>query len=1391
MSSRFPPTSSDSRYPPRDRTPPRFVDRRPSGPYNGPPPPRNSDGPYRPSDSHNYPGPARDVPREAPRGPKAAPDGPRSSGFAPRGRGFAGRGDARDLREPHFSRRDGDRDWPRRDNFDNRDRRPSSPGRNRSRSPPVRDFRDSRDGQPRDLDLSRVRRNSRDGPLSATSSVSDAPPSAGFFARGGFRGRGRGDWEPRGRGRGAFVDDRDRFPPRSRSRDRIWDRDVRDESARDREREPLRREDEKRYPKEDWDRDFDRYRKEPPPYRPESRNSVGSHTRPSTPHSQSLGPSNTSTNDRSTSKPVLPASDTGRRASATLPAPSLDQAPKDESRPYQGSFRPEAPRSYNAPQTPSSPPQAPQVPAFGSIAYRAVSSTQPTTQHSRDEPPSSAPARFEITDPIKVAPKAPKAELNLIQPPTGPKAGSPFARRPPINSVVSPGRNHEAQHDTRAAAPSGNVGASSPSTTRFGTSQRLPTSHHGQQIPAAPAAQMAQKAVPRQMLPSASRPIYGSPPGAQNQSNAEPPGRPTHNETHAGSFGSSASTEPPIRAIPRGPRTVQPRPVQPSIRAPMAPRGQLPRGNTWVNPKFRPSIMNTVPPTANSVLPVKRDHTGEERAARLHGVLPDQEPRSSHHDEAKNTTLVEKAEKAERAGEPRTKDGSAHNSPAPESGQQASVEQTDLNDMASTAAGIVDEEENEQADAGTDEDDGMDLDEEDFEDAERRFSREMRTLHAKRPATPRHHAELLSLLEELDALASAAEDLKNGLVPERTEPEKRPTAHASLGLPSPDTEEAHTTRGDANGDLTADDTNASESSTLDVENLPYLVSGPPTPLSEISVIQESRAHHDQVRSLILDYLAGKQEQTSAEYEEMRQQYARLYKPWKLKVEALDEEKRLLEEATMATPSPAPESLVTTPLPMVESRRGGRIVTSEYDFQRVLEMSKKETAEAEEIRERQAQESEAFPDMRKEAVIPDMLSASEAKRAMYEDTNHLISTQRSLAAFSFVPLPDDFTLEEHRLFTESYMVHEKKWGHIAQCIPGRDYQDCIRHYYWTKKDSNYKGQLAKRNGKKGRKPGAPRGAQGRPKSNALMSDLGGRGQMYDGIAFDIPQVAVTETGRPRRGAAPTFGNNADKSDNDAVTPAPTPGRRGAGRGESSGDGNGEKPAPRRTRGGQPKEKGARRGRVIAAAPGPSPSKKEQDNTRGKSKEPKLEDAQRIKEMEDAELLTSLHNSQSSSSLAPPIAYTETWSAPPGSSIGPLDFRPSPLQPSIQQLQPQMAPEPPVQPQQQHPQPRGPGTGTSSYWSVPEQTDFAKLVAHYGTDWHQIASILKTKTHIMVHFYPLKCRETLRSTLMLTMTRSRTISIVKSKMVSSNLVFWPIRSTRGLGVANKWVIPLNQL
>ena len=1317
MSSRFPPTSSDSRYPPRDHSPSGSLDRRTSAAYNGPSSSRNSELPYRGNASHCHSSQGRDVLREAPRGPKATLDTSRVGGSASRGRGYAGRGDSRDTRDVSFQRRDDNREWPRRESFENRDRRPSPVVRNRSRTPPARDYREPRELPLGHLDLSRVQRGSRDGPLSASSTASEVAVPAGFYGRVGHRGRGRGDRELRGRGRGNFSGDRDTMRTRSRSRERTLDRESREERPRELDRELGRRDDEKRYLKKDWERDSDRFRRDTPPPRPGSRTSSGSHTRPSTPHSMSMPPSSLSYVERSTFKSNAPIIEGTRRPSTA--SIGIENHLREDNRSYQAVSRADSSRPLTGIDSPFSLPRPTQAPVFGSMTYKASLIGQTAGNHlpsNRDEPPSSAPARFNITDPIRAAPKAPKAELAQAQPPTGPKGGLSYARRPQPGTALSPARIYDSHNDARPPSQGGIGNVSNVAIGRYGAPQRQAVSQQTfAQPPSLPATQVVWSANSRTMIQNANRSGHPEPSTTPNNTAFEQTSRFSHADLQSNAPSASAIALSPVR-VPRGPRAN----TQPSIRAPMGPRlGH----NTWVNPNWRPSIMNPVPPTDVASAPSKRDDTREERSS---SRLLEQPTKQSPHDTSKLRTEQPQSkvdrQQVDLSGfeEPeKTHFKGKHSTSPPVPVWPCAVLPVD-----DVIQGVPN-----QPSSGSEEDDGMNLDEDDFKEAEKNHTREVQKLNSKRPSTPRHHTELLPLLNELDALASAAEDLANGLI---SKFDDRTEGDLLLGLPSPESEDVDQMQPDT-ADIGKKQRYGSAESPAPSENLPFLVSGPPTPLSEVSIIRKGCINHERIKDQLFEFMSEKQSQTSSEYKELRAEYGRLYKDWKLGVEALDQEKKLQDEATGATPSPVPtEAPSLVPVPVIETRRAGRATynMSELDVLRVMEISKKETAEAEELRERQAQKNTSFADLQREAVVPDMLNPLDMKVTIFEDANHLIPTRKALEALAFSEPTRKLTEEEHVTFDYLYMSTPKKWGLIAEAFPKYDYQDIIKHYYITKHDpeiGKYKDKL-KKISERGRPVarGRAKGLRGKP--TAMM----GRGvAAFDGPGTDIASPPRTQAGRPRRTAAPTFGEREALSENDPTTTVPTPARRGGGsnRIDTGGDATSDRPPIKRTRTTQRSDKGTKRPKapLLAAAPGPSPSRKEMETnrSRSKSKEPKVEEQLQPLDMEEPQVL-----------LLPDVPQAPVqgiWSNGPRASNAPaiVETNHAPPQPVPTGIVQQQLLQQQQQQQQfsQESHGRAPQQ-TTSYWSVPDQQDFVRLVEFYGTDWQQISQTLKTKTHTMV-------------------------------------------------------------
>lgn len=1334
--------TSESRYPPRDRSPSRFVEKRStvtnsagllaaritdpalrqnqSGPlaarvsdphrsiYNSAG--RVTDTPHRQNDVHAYSGANREPQREPPRGPKALLEGQRATGYGARGRGFAGRGDGRDrefreLRDAPNPRRGMERDWIRRGRMDSRDSRTSLTGRNRSRSPVPRDFRELRESVPRETDNPRARRDSRDGPLSATSSVSEIPSATNFSNPNNFRERGRVDSEY-AKLRGSYPEERDGFRNRSRSRERPWEKKSRDE------REPQileynRRDDDARRDREEREREADRYRRDLPVFRSDSRNSNRTQLTPSTPVSTSAISLYQANAERATQSVHEPNAEPSRKLSGSIATANSTIGNRDNER-NDTLFRAERERQVQP--TASPPPQAPQVPAFGSIAYRAPPVGQVATDPKdrfKHESPQVSHSRSTSFDITKDVPSGPK-DIFIGNAPTGPKFGQPL-ERPSIDTLglARSVSEVERERDRSAYLPT-------PTNMDSNDTEARREQHHsGYHL-------SSQPPNVQEALPSRAAEIYSEPHAVQRQRSLQSLQPSTRKDTEEPSrnfstginslLGTSikpnfheAASQHSLVKIPTGPRadrtpTTLRQPASPPVRAPpirptTAQRPPRQANLKWVRPGLSqhtprgPSIMNTVP--------TKRDYAGEEKQR---VIQIEREPLKSielvwSRDNTHSKEPVTTRSTVRSQTEHRIKDNIKIEDTASE--LKATSQPIEQKDGRFSPFHMRKSTESNELDVVY-----MDLDDDDFE-YERKFELNLQELYSRRPPTPRHHPTLLDLLDECDALASAAEDLTKGTNGSFIE-------SLPLGLPSPKPEEMDIASLKDPPMISAL-TPAARRKTPPIENLPFLISGPPTPFSETDNRQQNSFHHELVRARILDMLGNQRERVEAENEDLRVEFARRYRDWRMQIEDYEDLKKAEHSITPAPDSPQPTAppLVNS-TPIMEGRRSGKNV-SELDLLRVLRES---ALTHQEEQERRSRETKIPVNLEKEAIIPRMLNRYELESHTFIDTNHLIESHLVIEALAFIPKPDDFTAEEQQLFLDKYLPYPKKWGTIAEALEGRDYQDCVRHYYYTKGEAQYKEkEKVFSRIKKGRRGG--RGLQGRPKSNALMP-------LYDGtLDIETAQIPVTDTGRPKRAVAPTFGQ---VTDGEPATPATTPARRSAAagmKGEANGDIAPEKPG-RRGRGASVKEKGTRKTRapLLAAAPAPSPLKLETEIAKPKSKEPNMEVDQLLEEIEGAHLLANLQSIQAVNTPINKQCATEGWPSVTPPIINGPNQAPSPQTP-------QMNHEPQQQPS------RGAQTATSSYWSVPEQQDFQNLVNHFGTDWHAIANHMKSKTHTMVN------------------------------------------------------------
>ncbi|CAG8138549.1 unnamed protein product [Penicillium olsonii] len=1383
--SRFPPSSG---FNSRDRSPQRFGDRRPPA------------GPRGPDD-----GPAP-FGRDPPRGPRALVDSPRGGHFGGgRGRGY-GRGDFRDRdrdRDRDFRdnrdgppfRRDLDRDWPRRGHdrdrdFDPRDNRIGF-GRGRSRSP-TRDFRDIREPPGRDFDLVRMRRNSRDSILSASSGGPDGPPpNMGHMPRGGMRGRGRGDWEGgRGRGGRPFLDDRDLFRRRSRSRepwrgrDRMMDRDRERDMDRDRvldrermmdrdrdrdllrprerERDLLdrdldrrdrfdRREDwdnNRRPDREDRDRPADFWKRDRPPSRADSRAASGSTTsshppiehqpvdqirkpsiipgapapdsgreaerndhaapRPEPVRSNPIrpNPARPDTSRPDSFQPDIPRHESTRTGPARAEPSRPEAARLEPARPAATRAepaRPEATRSESAQHDPgrpdpvrpepmkesgpmarrSPPPAAPQVPAFGSVA--APINTQPSSNDSVERRPSKVAQPFE-KDGRNTTQRPP------VQPPTGPKAD-----RADTTHFFDPRTRHEGLREA------GNQHPLPPRSTK--TSTNLPDVSP----PTAPAAMTRPDsafAVNDQFSTGRSNSLTSSPtftrvpPPAPRIPSREP----------------SMSPRMQSSGIPTGPRALQ---WPASASSPPSRKGS----KQWVRPGYgrTPSVPNTQSkqePHDDGETAISFTNEAGRPVIRAPSPFDMDEPESGEilpHEPTKEPSPVSPMDLPNRRSPPAADDSKEAKQPA----EKANDEEPAM---------IPDFE------RSSDEDDGENIvfTKEYLDERRQLFEKEMESLRAELPPSPLEDPTIVALLMKIqllgivanqDVVEQPSEDLAVPTPELPTEHPKEPPRESSLERPAqPAPEPKADPMLSAGAEDSKDQTNTERAVSfvaaplererespektilppvvsrdeVTVSNLPFLQSGPPTPISDMDVYQENILIQDRLRDTLTTELSKEQDARFKKNELLRDEYLSYYKPWRLAIWELDRMKDK-PSVTPAAVSPPVSTVPTTPAPMPEGREGRRYKgNSELDFLNALKAS--EISAQEELERRRTKMATARPDLGREAIIPNMLEPKEEKASVYKDVNNIIECNRALDVFGFLPPPNDFTPEEHTVFTDAFMAHPKRWGKIAESLPGRTFQQCIVHYYLTKEEIKYKAKLNKRWSKRSKT--SRKGA--RPKSNALIADLGVVKPDFDG-AEDTP--AVTDTGRPRRAAAPTFGDNAEPESNVPM------GRRG----QSVRDGEPvERPPARRGgRGG-----GGRGGRRMKAS---QPDTKTQalmpqSNTPSVTPTPVALGSEM--EMTPDTIMEGYEARERQRERT----EMETLQPVPRGRIGRARAKDGVYVFESSEIE-------------QNPINKQPETGygsfqPTSYWSVPEQRDFPALLGHFGRDFEGISGWMKTKTTVMV-------------------------------------------------------------
>lgn len=316
------------------------------------------------------------------------------------------------------------------------------------------------------------------------------------------------------------------------------------------------------------------------------------------------------------------------------------------------------------------------------------------------------------------------------------------------------------------------------------------------------------------------------------------------------------------------------------------------------------------------------------------------------------------------------------------------------------------------------------------------------------------------------------------------------------------------------------------------KRLPYMLKKPIKDLTEYPFYHDNFVIHKQgIKPLLAEKLSIIKSDTFSHKINLLREYAKREEDWNARCEDMEnqlrdfyppEENQDQEVAQDSTASNAASAPSTT----AESRnsrrsRHGDSVRSEAEFLEILKNFEKER-----------EDDPLFRAEQLAAEVPDMYLNPMEKAKTMVNLNNLVIDKKLWAQRILTDPIDNFTQREHELFCEGFLAHPKKFGRISAYMNHvRSAEECVLHYYKTKKQVTDFKQLMALKKRKGK--GRGKGKRGRAKSAANTPNTETPAESGDELNLEnfVPKEAndelYTETGRRRRAAAPVF--DSEKKD----------------------------------------------------------------------------------------------------------------------------------------------------------------------------------------------------------------------------------------------------------------------
>lgn len=221
---------------------------------------------------------------------------------------------------------------------------------------------------------------------------------------------------------------------------------------------------------------------------------------------------------------------------------------------------------------------------------------------------------------------------------------------------------------------------------------------------------------------------------------------------------------------------------------------------------------------------------------------------------------------------------------------------------------------------------------------------------------------------------------------------------------------------------------------------------------------------------IVAHIAAKKQYLFIKNEKLKRVYKHKWQKWKKHVETV--------EKTRIKKDPSIEELgITAVVPLITNRgdanpkeyftssrqnrrnnqKSSFVIRTEADMEETLRMIQEMEDNDPEVRARKSA-----------AIIPDMILDEEERNNVYIDENRIINDP--VNCFLHQQDTDSgWTVEEKAIFLKKYGSYPKQFGKIAQFLPSKTPEQCVRYYYMNKKSMNLKSMLYRRDGKRRKAP----------------------------------------------------------------------------------------------------------------------------------------------------------------------------------------------------------------------------------------------------------------------------------------------------------------------------------